>query len=478
MMTISRLLSFGVAAALILNNSYGAQGGDTCDSAQVIAGPGTWTFDGPGTEYFEWTPLITGSYRFKVSEPGGQTKDISFRSGSGCSGTLLASSELPNSEGQESIEVTGILVGDTLTIAISEDGSNGMNMPGTLEVIRQGGLDPIAGCSTPLAISGTGTFTFQDLYAQHQPIDPQVLYWSLVDVNSTDTTLDVLNPFNDHDPMIPDCPQQGLQIIAPGDGIFLWQAPESTGYRIRAFRAFMPQCPSTYAEGEILAFHYSDCRSLTCMGYQRNYDPFIGIFDAELTFGATAGDTFLFVVDSDCDFTITTSIDESLCHEVAEFEVSCVPPNPHHEHERVQLTGSFLDCESALLHVDAFDGPGGEFGYFLMGTGAGQNILAFEGLLCLDNPIGRYNANAATALGNPAMNSIGMFEHASGRFLNTAGTALSGFGFDVPLTLPNPPGPGSIIPGDTWHFQLWYRDKDALGQGSSNFSYALGVTFP
>jgi hypothetical protein len=31
--------------------------------------------------------------------------------------------------------------------------------------------------------------------------------------------------------------------------------------------------------------------------------------------------------------------------------------------------------------------------------------------------------------------------------------------------------------GDTWHFQLWYRDFDSGGGPSANFSDVLGATF-
>ena len=51
---------------------------------------------------------------------------------------------------------------------------------------------------------------------------------------------------------------------------------------------------------------------------------------------------------------------------------------------------------------------------------------------------------------------------------NLSNTAVSGFGFDVPLVLPFP-GSQSILAGDTYHFQLWYRD----GMGVSNFSNGL-----
>ena len=60
---------------------------------------------------------------------------------------------------------------------------------------------------------------------------------------------------------------------------------------------------------------------------------------------------------------------------------------------------------------------------------------------------------------------------ASGTLVNLFGTSSTGTGFDVPAVLPSPPG-GIINAGQTWHFQLWYRDGVA-----SNFSDGLSVTF-
>ena len=80
----------------------------------------------------------------------------------------------------------------------------------------------------------------------------------------------------------------------------------------------------------------------------------------------------------------------------------------------------------------------------------------------------RYNVAGTT------MNSIGGFD-ATGTMINAAGTSTTGFGFDVPSTIPDSV-PVAIMAGDTWHFQGWYRDTPA-GAGSSNFTNGLSVTF-
>ena len=56
--------------------------------------------------------------------------------------------------------------------------------------------------------------------------------------------------------------------------------------------------------------------------------------------------------------------------------------------------------------------------------------------------------------------------------MNLSGTSTSGTGFDVPADLPGPIN-GTITPGQTWNFQLWYRDVGA----NSNFTNGLAATY-
>ena len=101
-----------------------------------------------------------------------------------------------------------------------------------------------------------------------------------------------------------------------------------------------------------------------------------------------------------------------------------------------------------------------------MSAGANPSGVAVsQGLLCLSPPLGRYNASAG-----PGLNSLGAFD-ASGVFQSLGGGSATGPGFDVPAVLPSPPG-GVVTSGQTWHFQLWFRDGSV-----SNFSDALSVTF-
>ncbi len=137
----------------------------------------------------------------------------------------------------------------------------------------------------------------------------------------------------------------------------------------------------------------------------------------------------------------------------------------------VNSTGVPTRLRGSGLHLEATQGPPNQFGYFLVGTGTsplGTTAIS-EGFLCLSlagsDRIGRYNVS-----GSPA-NSFGQFD-ALGRLANIVGTSSTGFGFDVPSSVPLSGNP-TIQAGQTWHFQLWHREDG----GDSNFSNGLSVSF-
>jgi hypothetical protein len=135
----------------------------------------------------------------------------------------------------------------------------------------------------------------------------------------------------------------------------------------------------------------------------------------------------------------------------------------------VYLTGYMGTGVGSGLHIEANGGPDMEVGYFLVGTDfADPGIVISNGSLCLAGQFYRYNVTGGSA------NSIGIFD-ASGQLLNLPGTATSGTGYDVPSDIPDSV-PIPIMAGDTYHFQLWFRDTPA-GVGSSNFSTGLTVMF-
>ncbi|MEZ6004342.1 MAG: hypothetical protein R3F33_09170 [Planctomycetota bacterium] len=152
----------------------------------------------------------------------------------------------------------------------------------------------------------------------------------------------------------------------------------------------------------------------------------------------------------------------------------CEPADNNSTGNPVTLSGSANAGVGAGLHLEANGGPLNEFGYFLIGTGAEtvSPLAISDGHLCLSvtggNVFGRYNVTGG------ALNSIGAFD-AAGTLVNFVGTSTSGTGYDVPTNIPIP-GFTTIQAGDTWHFQLWYRDTPA-GTGHSNLSNGVSYTF-
>ena len=106
----------------------------------------------------------------------------------------------------------------------------------------------------------------------------------------------------------------------------------------------------------------------------------------------------------------------------------------------------------------ARDLPPDKFGYLLVGTGNGVvQPPGSLGNLCLAGaPIGRYTADVAAS-------------GASGRIATHLVFGPTGGGTGE---LPNPPG-GSLPAGQSWGFQLWYRDV----AGSSNFTDRVELVF-
>ena len=147
--------------------------------------------------------------------------------------------------------------------------------------------------------------------------------------------------------------------------------------------------------------------------------------------------------------------------------IFCSPANAHSGGGFATLAASTHSISAGVaFHMTANNGPTLQFGYLLVSAGfVDPGVSVSDGRLCLTAPVGRYSPNAGGSL-----NSIGAFD-VSGVFQNLSGTSATGSGFDVPFTLPNPPG-GMINPGATWNFQLWYRDGAA-----SNFSDGISVTF-
>ena len=134
------------------------------------------------------------------------------------------------------------------------------------------------------------------------------------------------------------------------------------------------------------------------------------------------------------------------------------------------LAGYRLECTGGPLVPTSGPGSSNGFGFFLVSDGNTANVILGEGVLCLNGPQGRYNPAAGGML-----NSLGQFSP-TGEFENLSGTSTTGFGFDCPLQLPNPPG--GVVVGNKWYFQLWFRDVDANGDPTVNLSNGVGIDFP
>ncbi len=150
----------------------------------------------------------------------------------------------------------------------------------------------------------------------------------------------------------------------------------------------------------------------------------------------------------------------------------CSPSSDNSTGSPAALVGSPGVVAGSNLHLEITGGVPGQLTYFLVGNQATSGVVVSNGLFCLVGTstaqFYRYN------VGGTNMNSIGGFD-ASGTMVNASGTSSTGFGFDVPSTIPDIV-PIAIMAGDTWHFQGWYRDTPA-GSGTSNFTNGLGVTF-
>ena len=130
-----------------------------------------------------------------------------------------------------------------------------------------------------------------------------------------------------------------------------------------------------------------------------------------------------------------------------------------------------LDVDLTGIHLDARGGPATDFGYYLIGTQTSSTpIVVSNGNLCLSGAIGRYNLTGTRLQAVVQFDSAGVAAAPAALPL----MSYSGIGYDIPLDNPTG-GLPNLVPGTTYHFQLWYRDTAI--SGSSNFSDGASVTF-
>jgi hypothetical protein len=138
--------------------------------------------------------------------------------------------------------------------------------------------------------------------------------------------------------------------------------------------------------------------------------------------------------------------------------VYCAPavPNATGVPGELSAQGSPLVASNDVT-LEASAMPTNTFGYFLTSTTQGQlpNPGGSVGTLCLAGAIGRY---------------VG-----PGQIQNSGATGAFALVLDLTQT-PTPTGPVTISAGETWNFQVWYRDSLG-GNATSNFTSAVSVAF-
>ncbi|MEZ6019711.1 MAG: hypothetical protein R3F17_06285 [Planctomycetota bacterium] len=160
---------------------------------------------------------------------------------------------------------------------------------------------------------------------------------------------------------------------------------------------------------------------------------------------------------------VTVSIDSFIVEDVDHTQSFCDGNGPSRLYT-YENTGT-----GSGWHIDAIGGDIGQFGYFLVGDGnPTTGVPLGTSQLCLaltPNQIGRYNV-----AGTP-LDSLGQFTFHQD-FASLGGNSATGYGFDLPSTIPLPGSP-TITAGSTWHFQLWYRTNG----GSTALSNGVSITF-
>ena len=122
----------------------------------------------------------------------------------------------------------------------------------------------------------------------------------------------------------------------------------------------------------------------------------------------------------------------------------------------IDAAGSAAVSDNQLT-LSASQLPTATMGYFLVSPTSGliQNPGSSVGSLCLAGSIGRFAGPQQVQHSGPT----------------------GAFTLALDLTqIPQPFGNVSVVPGDTWYFQAWYRDT-ILGVQTSNFTNGYAITF-
>ncbi len=130
-------------------------------------------------------------------------------------------------------------------------------------------------------------------------------------------------------------------------------------------------------------------------------------------------------------------------------------PNSTGAPARLELYGSTRVAYRDLVgRADAL--PAGSWAFVVSSRDAGLTfpLPGSQGRLCLGGTIGRHNG--------------------PGQVQRTGQDGVLVWVLD-PAAIPTPTGPIAIQPGETWRFQVWYRDANP--SATSNLTDAVGVLF-
>ena len=121
----------------------------------------------------------------------------------------------------------------------------------------------------------------------------------------------------------------------------------------------------------------------------------------------------------------------------------------------ISALGSDVAANNAVLLVGS-DLPNNQFGYFLNSMTQGFVPMpgVSQGNICLGGGLGRYNG--------------------PGQVLNSGTSGGVELTLDLTAT-PTPMGPTAVTAGQTWNFQLWYRDLNPMP--TSNFTDGVSISF-
>ncbi len=393
----------------------GFNGGGACNTS-TIANDGFWVWTAPHDG--DWTIDTLGS-NFDTQ--------LRISAGSDCSASCIAfNDDEPGGSLQSSVLLPGLVAGDTFLIQAG--GFNGAS--GQLELNATFTPDPCAGLTD---------FNEDDDDCPSAPwINPKGSSAFYPDLNVSKSDKDFLYFF-----------------VSPGAtvSVDMWFTHANGDLDMFLRRADSSACGQGNGADELAeGYSASDNESLTWTNDGPDcVDVILEINVYDDPANANCNDYDLKVENM------------NLCPE-AQATRFCDPMNANSTGVPTKLT--VIEASTPTdLYLQAWDGPPGQFGYFLVSSAINEpGISVGSGRLCL-GAFGRYN------VGTGELNSLCQFNSA-GQLNNLVGTGDLGSGFVIPSTLPFAGSP-AIVSGEVWNFQLWHRE---LG-GDSNFSNGLSIQF-